>query len=211
MAKKPAAAKHSKPSQTAPAGQVRIIGGQFRRSRLQVASKPGLRPTPDRVRETLFNWLGQDLQGQYCLDAFAGSGALGFEAASRHAAQVWLVERDRPLCAQLQANAQRLGARNLSVRCGDGLRALQEKPADHPAGWDVIFIDPPYAAQLETQALQAARHSLADGGLVYLESSQCWSEDVLRELGWQRLHYLKAGAVHAHVLQLADADMDADA
>src|SRR5512133_3644612 len=82
--------------------EIRIIGGQYRRIKLQVADKPGLRPTPDRVRETLFNWLGQDLSGWRCLDAFAGTGVLGFEAASRGAAQVLLVEQDAALVAQLK-------------------------------------------------------------------------------------------------------------
>lgn len=190
-------------------GHVRIIGGQWKRTRLAVAPKPGLRPTPDRVRETLFNWLGQDLSGLYCLDAFAGSGALGFEAASRHAAHVTLVERDRQLCAQLQANARQLQARTITVRQGDGLHALQTRPvaatADGAAGWDVIFLDPPYAAELERPALQLARQSLAPHGLLYLESSQRWDDAALQPLGWQRLHYLKAGAVHAHVLRLAAA------
>src|SRR5881394_3860722 len=89
--------------------EVRIIGGQWKRSKLPVADSPGLRPTPDRVRETLFNWLGQDLSGWRCLDAFAGSGALGFEAASRGAAEVVMVERDPVLVASLTATRQRLG------------------------------------------------------------------------------------------------------
>jgi 16S rRNA (guanine966-N2)-methyltransferase len=90
--------------QPAQSHEVRIIGGQFKRSKLPVANKPGLRPTPDRVRETLFNWLGQDLSGWRCLDAFAGSGALGFEAASRGAREVRLVEMDGALVTQLQRN-----------------------------------------------------------------------------------------------------------
>ena len=88
--------------------QVRLIGGQWKRSKLPVADKPGLRPTPDRVRETLFNWLGQDLSGLSCLDLFAGSGALGFEAASRGASRVVLVERDRAAAEAMRANAERL-------------------------------------------------------------------------------------------------------
>src|SRR5438046_10548348 len=90
--------------------QVRIIGGQWKRTKLPVADKPGLRPTPDRVRETLFNWLGQDLAGWRCVDAFAGSGALGFEAASRGAADVLMVEQDAQLVAQLRPVQQRIAA-----------------------------------------------------------------------------------------------------
>lgn len=185
-------------------GRVRIIGGQWRRTVLPVANKPGLRPTPDRVRETLFNWLGQDLSGLFCLDAFAGSGALGFEAASRHAAQVVLVEQDRQVSQQLQANATRLNASNLHIQRGDGLQALKQVPAE-AGGWDVIFIDPPYAAELDTLALQAAHTSLSAGGMVYLESAHAWTEPALAELGWLRRNYLKAGAVHAHVLMRQDA------
>lgn len=192
----------SKPAATKTAGgsgRVRIIGGQWRRTVLPVANKPGLRPTPDRVRETLFNWLGQDLSGLYCLDAFAGSGALGFEAASRHAAQVVLIEQDRQVVSQLQANAHKLQAGNLQVQRGDGLQALQHPP-QNASGWDVIFIDPPYAAELDSAALKAAQRSLRPDGMVYLESAQAWAEPDLAALGWQLRHYLKAGAVHAHVL-----------
>lgn len=196
----PAATGHSG------SGQVRIIGGRWKRTRLAVPHAPGLRPTPDRVRETLFNWLGQDLTGLYCLDAFAGSGALGLEAASRYAACVRLVEHDRRLCAQLQAHADSLLARSpdagtIVIARGDGVHALQLPPAPGHPGWDVVFVDPPYAAGLEPAALRNAHQGLAPDGLLYLESSQCWQADALQALGWQRLHYLKAGAVHAHLLQ----------
>ena len=106
-----------------PPHEVRIIGGQWKRSKLPVADVPGLRPTPDRVRETLFNWLGQNLDGWRCLDAFAGSGALGFEAASRGAAQVVLLERDRHLARSLGESAQRLKATALRVECADAVLA----------------------------------------------------------------------------------------
>lgn len=185
-------------------GKVRIIGGQWRRSLLPVAAKPGLRPTPDRVRETLFNWLGQDLTGLHCIDAFAGSGALGFEAASRHATHVLLVEQDAQVTAQLRANAERLQAQTLHVQRGDGLQALARPPVAAVAGWDLAFIDPPYASALETQALQAIRTSLAPHGQVYLESSREWTAAQLAALGWQRLRHLRAGSVHAHLLSLAD-------
>ncbi|MBN9338606.1 MAG: RsmD family RNA methyltransferase, partial [Comamonadaceae bacterium] len=103
------------------AGEVRIIGGQWKRTRLKVPDRPGLRPTPDRVRETLFNWLGQDLTGWRCLDAFAGTGALGLEAASRGAAAVLLVEQEAALAAALQQHQQRLQAAQVRVQRGDGL------------------------------------------------------------------------------------------
>jgi len=107
---------------------VRIIGGQWKRTRLKVPDRPGLRPTPDRVRETLFNWLGQDLTGWHCLDAFAGTGALGLEAASRGAAAVLLVEQDAALAAALQQHQQRLQATQVRVQRGDGLAALRQAP-----------------------------------------------------------------------------------
>ena len=124
------------------AGEVRIIGGQWRRTKLSVAQRPGLRPTPDRVRETLFNWLGQDLTGWRCLDAFAGTGALGFEAASRGAQQVRLVEQDGGLTLQLERISTQLGAQAvIQVQRGDGIAALN---ASAPGHWHAIFIDPPF-------------------------------------------------------------------
>jgi 16S rRNA (guanine966-N2)-methyltransferase len=110
-----------KPAKAAPGlpknapGEVRIIGGQWKRSKLSVLSRPGLRPTPDRVRETVFNWLGQDLTGLKCIDAFAGSGALGFEAASRGAQDVLLIEQDQQLIATLQSNQTRLKATTIRI------------------------------------------------------------------------------------------------
>ena len=103
-------------------GQVRLIGGQWKRTRLDVPSVPGLRPTPDRVRETLFNWLGQDLTGWRCADVFAGTGALGLEAASRGATAVVLVEQHPQLARALQGHVQRLGARGVEVMQADALR-----------------------------------------------------------------------------------------
>ena len=120
-ATQPAAAK---PAATG-AGEIRIIGGQWRRTRLAVAQKPGLRPTPDRVRETLFNWLGQDLSNWKCVDAFSGTGALGFEAASRGATSVIMNEQDAALVQQLQRLQQKLDARMVKVQRGDALSCLK--------------------------------------------------------------------------------------
>lgn len=191
-------------SHKAGAGVVRIIGGQWRRRLLPVPVRDGLRPTPDRVRETLFNWLGQDLAGWHCLDAFAGTGALGFEAASRHAAAVVLVEKDAQVARQLQQSADKLEASNLQIRQGDGLAALKTNPAvsaSERTGWDVIFLDPPFATDLDAQALPLAHAVLADDGFVYLESARHWQEDTLAQHGWVLKRYLKAGQVHAHLLQ----------
>ncbi len=182
------------------AGEVRIIGGQWRRSKLSVAQRPGLRPTPDRVRETLFNWLGQDLTGWRCLDAFAGTGALGFEAASRGAQQVRLVEQDAGLVQQLERISAQLGAQAaVQVQRGDAIAALNASALGH---WHAIFIDPPFGIDsLFAPALQAAAQVLAHDGFIYLEAPQAWDDAQLAPLGLTRYRYLKAGAVHAHLLQ----------
>ncbi len=185
-------------STTRGAHTVRIIGGQWKRTPLPVADKPGLRPTPDRVRETLFNWLGQDLTGWRCVDAFAGTGALGFEAASRGAAQVLLLEQDASLVAQLRAIQTRLGADAVTVRRGDALAGLK---ALAPASVDLVFLDPPFDAGLFEAALRAALPALADGAQVYLEAPDPWDDVRLAPLGLRCQRHLKAGAVHAHVLQ----------
>ncbi|MEA3393971.1 MAG: 16S rRNA (guanine(966)-N(2))-methyltransferase RsmD [Pseudomonadota bacterium] len=180
------------------AGEVRIIGGQWKRSKLPVADKPGLRPTPDRVRETLFNWLGQDLTGWRCVDAFAGTGALGFEAASRGALQVQLVEQDATLIAQLKKIKEQLKAEAVQVQRGDGIAALKQLP---PASADLIFLDPPFDAELFDASLQAAARAVAPGGFIYLEAPRVWSDEQLTPLGLTLYRHLKAGAVHAHLLQ----------
>ncbi|MBX3657045.1 MAG: 16S rRNA (guanine(966)-N(2))-methyltransferase RsmD [Ramlibacter sp.] len=177
--------------------EVRIIGGQWRRTRLSVADKPGLRPTPDRVRETLFNWLGQDLSGWRCVDAFAGTGALGFEAASRGAAQVLLFEQDAALVAQLHQVRERLAAQAVTVRRGDGVAALRALPE---ASVDLVMLDPPFDSDLFLPALQPAVAALAPDGRLYLEAPQAWDDAVLQPLGLAVRRHLKAGAVHAHLL-----------
>ena len=199
-AKKKAAAASKPATPARGAGEVRIVGGQWKRTRLPVADRPGLRPTPDRVRETLFNWLGQDLTGWRCLDAFAGTGVLGFEAASRGAQQVRVVEQDAGLALQLERICAQLGAQStLQVQRGDGIAALH---ASAPGHWDVVFLDPPFDVEsLFSPALQAAVQVVADDGFIYLEAPQPWAETHLAPLGLKRHRYLKAGAVHAHLLQ----------
>lgn len=182
-------------------GEVRIISGQWKRTRLPVAQRPGLRPTPDRVRETLFNWLGQDLGGWRCLDAFAGTGALGLEAASRGAASVLLVEQDAALVAQLHTLCQRLGATAVAVRRGDGIAQLRRCT---PGSLDLAFIDPPFGDDaLFAPALRAAAAALAPQGFIYLEAASAWGEAELAPLGLALHRHLRAGAVHAHLLHLA--------
>jgi 16S rRNA (guanine(966)-N(2))-methyltransferase RsmD len=176
---------------------VRIVGGQWKRSKLAVLDKPGLRPTPDRVRETLFNWLGQDLSGWRCLDAFAGSGALGFECASRGAAEVVLLERDAELVRALQAARQRLQANQLRIERADALDWMRRAG---PASFHLVCLDPPFDAGLFEPALRAARPLLADGGVLYLEAPQAWDEGALAPLGYGLLKQGRAGAVHFHLL-----------
>ena len=178
-------------------GEIRIIGGLWRRTKLAVPDRPGLRPTPDRVRETLFNWLGQDLRGWRCLDAFAGTGALGFEAASRGAASVLMVEQDAVLVRALQETALRLQADAVSIQRGDGISAMQQQPQ---GGLDLICLDPPFVSDLFAPALRAARIAVKVTGQVYLESPKAWSEAELASFGYQLNRQLKAGQVWAHLL-----------
>lgn len=185
-----------KPAATG-AGEIRIIGGQWRRTRLAVAQKPGLRPTPDRVRETLFNWLGQDLTNWKVLDAFAGTGALGLEAASRGATSVIMNEQDAALVQQLQQLQQKLDAKMLKVQRGDALSCLKTVTAQ-----DLVLLDPPFdLVELFEPALKAAINAVADGGYIYLEAPEAWSEERLAEMGLELHRYLKAGSVHAHLLR----------
>ena len=180
------------------AGEIRIIGGQWKRTRLPVAQRPGLRPTPDRVRETLFNWLGQDLAGWRCLDAFAGTGALGLEAASRGAASVLLVENDAALVAQLQVLQAKLQASAVRLQRGDGVSALKQAA---PASLDLVLLDPPFDGPFFEPALQAAAQAVAAGGFIYLEAPRLWADEELAAHGLVLYRHLKAGAVHAHLLQ----------
>lgn len=178
-------------------GEVRIIGGQFKRSKLPVPDKPGLRPTPDRVRETLFNWLGQDLSGWHCWDAFAGTGALGLEAASRGAARVTLVEQDPALVRAMTTVAQRWQAQAVAVQRGDGVALLQRHD---PVSLDLVLLDPPFASELFAPALLAARRAVKPSGFVYLEAPRAWTEDELAPLGYRLQRQLRAGQVWAHLL-----------
>ena len=180
------------------AGEIRIIGGQWKRTRLPVAQRPGLRPTPDRVRETLFNWLGQDLAGWRCLDAFAGTGALGLEAASRGAASVLLVENDAALVAQLQVLQAKLQASAVRVQRGDGVSALKQAT---PASLDLVLLDPPFDGPFFEPALQAGAQAVAAAGFIYLEAPRAWADEELAAHGLVLYRHLKAGAVHAHLLR----------
>nr|WP_315495997.1 16S rRNA (guanine(966)-N(2))-methyltransferase RsmD [uncultured Rhodoferax sp.] len=201
-APKPNAAKRPPRPRAVQTHEIRIIGGLWKRTKLKVADKPGLRPTPDRVRETVFNWLGQDLSGLRCLDAFAGTGALGFEAASRGAQEVLLVEYDSALADQLKKTQTQLQASAVHVVRGDGVSAIRQAA---PGSLDVIFIDPPFDAPLFEPALGACARALAPEGWVYLEAPIAYTDELLTAVGLTVHRHLKAGAVHAHLLKRSAA------
>ncbi|MBU1264348.1 MAG: 16S rRNA (guanine(966)-N(2))-methyltransferase RsmD [Gammaproteobacteria bacterium] len=149
------------------ANRVRIIGGHYRRRLLDFPDSAGLRPTPDRVRETLFNWLGQDLPGWTCLDLFAGSGALGFEAASRGAARVIMIERDLKAIGALEKNRDVLGATQVDVRRADALAWLENSRDT----FDLIFVDPPFDSGLAATVLADLARHLKTSGQAYIEQA----------------------------------------
>jgi 16S rRNA (guanine(966)-N(2))-methyltransferase RsmD len=179
---------------------VRIIGGDWKRTPLQVLDLDGLRPTPDRVRETLFNWLGQRLDGLRCLDLFAGTGALGFEAASRGAARVLMVERNAKAAHQLREIRTRLSAQAVEVVEADGLRLAAGLT---PRSFDVVFLDPPFGEPLVlARALQAAAPLIAEEGHLYVESGASLELAEIDALaGWRVARQGKAGAVHYYLLR----------
>lgn len=175
---------------------VRIIGGQWRRRVLKFPDSEGLRPTPDRVRETLFNWLGQDL-GWHCLDLFAGSGALGFEAASRGAAKVVMIEQAPRVLAALHANAEMIGAASaVEIRRGDAIQYLSSTKVK----FDLIFLDPPYNKGWIPRLEPLLPGVLNEGAVLYVEA-----EHELEALGeWRTVRHGKAGEVHFHLMRRAD-------
>lgn len=191
----PAATAHSH------TGRVRIIGGQFRRTPVTVLAAAGLRPTPDRVRETVFNWLEHllgDREGIRALDLFAGTGVLGFEMASRGARRVVLVESNAQAAKALRALQQRLAAPAVQVLQADWRVALKRLA---PELFDVIFLDPPYGSGLLEHALGAVSPLLAPGGLVYAEAPEALEPARLAEQGWEQVRGGRAGGVYFHLLQ----------
>ena len=198
--KKPAArAKSGKvvARKSVPPGEIRIIGGQYKRTKLPVPDKPGLRPTPDRVREPVFNWLGQDLTGWRCMDVFAGTGALGFEAASRGAAEVLLCEQDASLITRMKALQLKLQAAMVKVERGDGIALLRRQS---PGSQQLVFLDPPFDSPLFEGALKAAAQAVAEPGYVYLEAPYPWDDEALADYGLTVHRSGKAGAVYFHLL-----------
>jgi 16S rRNA (guanine966-N2)-methyltransferase len=172
---------------------VRIIGGTWRRRLIRFPDVPDLRPTPDRVRETVFNWLGQDLTGLACLDLFAGSGALGFEAASRGASSVILVEPNTRACAALVDNARMLGAAQVKVHKGDALEFLSR---DGQA-FDVVFLDPPFRRGVDPALLERIALRMRERAKLYVESDAAFAGAA----GWQVYREARAGKVYYRLLE----------
>jgi len=177
---------------------VRIVGGDYRGRRIEVPARADVRPTPDRVRETLFNWLGQRLDGVVCLDLFAGSGALGFEAASRGAARVLMVEQDRHVLAALRLSRDQLGARAVEIVAGEALAWL----ARGGERFDVVFLDPPFRQNAMAPLLERLAPRLQPGARVYLEAAQ--PADAAAP--WRELKRARAGQVSYQLLQWSEHD-----
>jgi len=188
MTKRPAT-----PNNKATAGRLRIVAGNWRSRLLEIAEVPGLRPTSERVRETLFNWLAPRIEGARCLDLFAGTGALGLEALSRGAASAVFVESSRRAAKVLEQNARTLDASGAVVHHGDALEYL--KTAE-PASFDVVFLDPPFAAGLLEKACETIESSgiVAAGGLLYLEQDKAQPQPTL-PANWATVKDKTAGQV----------------
>jgi 16S rRNA (guanine966-N2)-methyltransferase len=191
--------RHDRPSRQ---NRVRIIGGAWRSRIIEFPDASGLRPTPDRVRETLFNWLGQSMRDKNCLDLFSGSGALGFEAASRGAVSVIMVESAKPATDALERNRLRLGAVQCRIVSKDALRAVElmhEK-------FDVIFLDPPYASEFLPALLPKLAACLKPDGRLYAEWHEPLADIIARMPGspWRVLRAGKAGAVHFALLSATE-------
>ena len=179
-------------------GRVRIVAGRWRSRLIDVPARPDLRPTPDRVRETLFNWLGQRLEGCACLDLYAGSGALGFEAASRGAARVVMVENDRAVLAALRRSRERLGADEVEIVAGDAL----EYRARAGERFDVVFLDPPFRQNALPVLLGKLPPRLLPGARAYLEAAAA----VETAAPWRELRRARAGQVSYQLLQWSAND-----
>jgi 16S rRNA (guanine(966)-N(2))-methyltransferase RsmD len=182
--------------------QIRIVGGHYRRTVIPVPDGDHLRPTPDRVRETLFNWLAHLWDGEFgdhrALDLFAGTGALGFEAASRGVGFVQLVEQAPAALAGLRAVQSRLQSPAIHLHCGDALgylRTLRDAP------FDLILLDPPFGAQWMPKLWPVLPRAMRAGGLLYVEAESA----VAPPPGWDVLRQARAGQVHYHLLKFAAA------
>lgn len=188
--------------------QVRIIGGEWKRRLLPVLDALGLRPTPDRVRETVFNWINHQVGGDWesvdCLDLFAGSGALGFEAASRGARSVVMLDYHGLAARQLELNKETLKAQNVSVLRGDAFVVARDMAA-RGQRFDAIFLDPPYQQDFVAKALPLCIDLLKEDGMVYVEAEFALPVgDAVPDwlLPWEQVRADKAGMVYYHLLKL---------
>ena len=188
--------------------QLRIVGGSLRSRKWSFPDLPGLRPTPDRVRETLFNWLAPHIAGMRVLDLFAGSGALAFEALSRGAASATLVESDPVAAQNLRSTATLFGLDAARVECTDARTFLKGQAA---AAFDLVFLDPPFAAGLLPTAISllAGRGILAPGGFCYVEQAAGSALPPL-PAGWCEHRAGRAGEVGYHLLHAAPSDLPRD-
>jgi 16S rRNA (guanine966-N2)-methyltransferase len=193
-----------KQSASSQAGRLRIVAGIWRSRLLEIAHVEGLRPTSERIRETLFNWLAPQIHGARCLDLYAGTGALGLEALSRGAASAVFVEVSRVAAQQLRRNVGLLKAEKATVLQQDALEYLYSKPEEK---FDIVFLDPPFAADLldETCRLLAQQQLLSEEALVYLEQDRSKAEPELPE-GCQMLKNKTAGNVRYMLVQFGGSD-----
>ena len=181
-------------------GRLRIVAGKWRSRLLDIAEVPGLRPTSERVRETLFNWLAPSIQGARCLDLFAGTGALGFEALSRGATSVIFVENSRRAAKAIEKSAQILDASGAVIHCGDAAEYVRNAQT---ASFDILFLDPPFADdRLEALCRQIDEHGiLAPGGRVYLEQDRAKPETPLPDR-WRVQKNKTAGKVRYMLVEV---------
>ena len=177
--------------------QVRIIAGRWRGTKLPIVLEDDVRPTPSRIRETLFNWLQSRIEGSHCLDLFAGSGALGFEAVSRGAAHATLVDNDQKVISSLSQQVEKLDAQEISLARVDGLSYI----GNCSTQFDIIFLDPPFAKYNPDEILQTiiASECVKKGGLIYLEASPEKFPQTLPD-AWQWQRQLKAGQVECGLM-----------
>lgn len=200
--------KHQANPKAVPA-RVRIIGGQWRGRKLPVADIEGLRPTGDRIRETLFNWLAPDIHGARCLDLYSGSGALGFEALSRGAVSTCFVELNPAVCRQIEANIQLLAVNNAQLVSDNALRWLASQPGS--LDFDLIFIDPPFALDLWDKTIRALSDNeerLKPGTLVYIESPKNQLYHI--PANWQCRRDKQTGQVDYRLFQVAPGNLDGE-
>jgi 16S rRNA (guanine966-N2)-methyltransferase len=179
-------------------GVVRIIGGSMRGRKLHFSTVAGLRPTLDRIRETLFNWLARDIYNAKCLDLFAGSGALGFEAASRGAAQVTMVDASAKVTKDIESNRQLVNANNIQVVNLNAEKFLQTTEAV----FDLVFLDPPFGKNVLATTLQALLPKLAPNALIYIEQESALSPFVPSDQ-YKQLKFKKTGSFSYALYQLS--------